>query len=120
MVIQPLLLIFVFPRRVLWRCIHNNCCSDSANEVLDHPAYSPDMIPSIPTPEKVLAKQHFPCDDDVQTDSCHRLALLSGGESLRYRCIAEKKEIQFTMPQNVGLPSPGISKLQQCYLNYSG
>ncbi|GBM54324.1 hypothetical protein AVEN_198607-1, partial [Araneus ventricosus] len=33
---------------------------------------------------------------------------------------AEKKEIQFTMPQNVGLPSPGISKLQQCHLNYSG
>ncbi|GBO10972.1 hypothetical protein AVEN_11467-1 [Araneus ventricosus] len=33
---------------------------------------------------------------------------------------AEKKEIQFTMPQNVGLPSPGIYKLQQCHLNYSG
>ncbi|GBM34520.1 hypothetical protein AVEN_43178-1 [Araneus ventricosus] len=28
---------------------------------------------------------------------------------------AEKKEIQFTMPQNVVLPSPGISKLQQCH-----
>ncbi|GBN36948.1 hypothetical protein AVEN_100126-1 [Araneus ventricosus] len=27
---------------------------------------------------------------------------------------------QCTMPQNVGLPSPGISKLQQCRLNYSG
>ncbi|GBM03759.1 hypothetical protein AVEN_134971-1 [Araneus ventricosus] len=25
---------------------------------------------------------------------------------------AEEKEIQCTMPQNVGLPSPGISKLQ--------
>ncbi|GBM29579.1 hypothetical protein AVEN_51621-1 [Araneus ventricosus] len=33
---------------------------------------------------------------------------------------AEKKEIQCTMPQNVGLPSPGISKLLQCLLNYSG
>ncbi|GBN66613.1 hypothetical protein AVEN_184518-1 [Araneus ventricosus] len=33
---------------------------------------------------------------------------------------AEKKEIQFTMPQNVGLPSPGIFKLLQCHLNYSG
>ncbi|GBO04611.1 hypothetical protein AVEN_85436-1 [Araneus ventricosus] len=33
---------------------------------------------------------------------------------------AEKKEIQCTMPQNVGLPSPVISKLQQCHLNYSG
>ncbi|GBM71810.1 hypothetical protein AVEN_260544-1 [Araneus ventricosus] len=33
---------------------------------------------------------------------------------------AEKKEIQFNMPQNVGLPSPGISKLQQCHLNCSG
>ncbi|GBN17506.1 hypothetical protein AVEN_266059-1 [Araneus ventricosus] len=32
---------------------------------------------------------------------------------------AEKKEIQITMPQNVGLPSPGISNLQQCHLNYS-
>ncbi|GBN49607.1 hypothetical protein AVEN_240236-1 [Araneus ventricosus] len=30
---------------------------------------------------------------------------------------AEKKEIQFTMPQNVRLPSPGISKLQQCHSN---
>ncbi|GBM24279.1 hypothetical protein AVEN_168934-1 [Araneus ventricosus] len=30
---------------------------------------------------------------------------------------AEKKEIQCTMPQNVGLPSPGISRLQQCHLN---
>ncbi|GBN12888.1 hypothetical protein AVEN_31706-1 [Araneus ventricosus] len=29
---------------------------------------------------------------------------------------AEKKDIQFTMPQNVRLPSPGISKLQQCHL----
>ncbi|GBL91171.1 hypothetical protein AVEN_233197-1 [Araneus ventricosus] len=27
---------------------------------------------------------------------------------------------QFTMPQNIRLPSPGISKLQQCHLNYSG
>ncbi|GBM94163.1 hypothetical protein AVEN_89604-1 [Araneus ventricosus] len=33
---------------------------------------------------------------------------------------AEKKEIQGTMPRNVGLPSPGISKLLQCHLNYSG
>ncbi|GBN91020.1 hypothetical protein AVEN_242493-1 [Araneus ventricosus] len=33
---------------------------------------------------------------------------------------AEKKEIQCTMPQNVGLPSPVISKLQQRHLNYSG
>ncbi|GBM71434.1 hypothetical protein AVEN_185738-1 [Araneus ventricosus] len=33
---------------------------------------------------------------------------------------ADKKEIQCTMPQNVGLPSPGISKLLQCHLNYSG
>ncbi|GBO16282.1 hypothetical protein AVEN_185318-1 [Araneus ventricosus] len=33
---------------------------------------------------------------------------------------AEKKEIQCTMPQNVGLPSRGISKLEQCHLNYSG
>ncbi|GBM82428.1 hypothetical protein AVEN_125860-1 [Araneus ventricosus] len=33
---------------------------------------------------------------------------------------AEKKEIQCTMPQNVGLLSPGISKLQQCHSNYSG
>ncbi|GBN06585.1 hypothetical protein AVEN_71141-1 [Araneus ventricosus] len=33
---------------------------------------------------------------------------------------AEKKEIQCIMPQNVGLPSPGISKLKQCRLNYSG
>ncbi|GBO33434.1 hypothetical protein AVEN_12980-1 [Araneus ventricosus] len=33
---------------------------------------------------------------------------------------AVKKEIQCTMPQNVGLPSPGISKLLQCHLNYSG
>ncbi|GBO30354.1 hypothetical protein AVEN_213980-1 [Araneus ventricosus] len=32
---------------------------------------------------------------------------------------AEKKEIQFTMPQNVCLPSLGISKLLQCHLNYS-
>ncbi|GBM76274.1 hypothetical protein AVEN_8483-1 [Araneus ventricosus] len=29
---------------------------------------------------------------------------------------AEKKEIQFTIPQNVRLSSPGISKLQQCHL----
>ncbi|GBN38200.1 hypothetical protein AVEN_185447-1, partial [Araneus ventricosus] len=28
---------------------------------------------------------------------------------------AEEKEIQCTMPQNVGLPSPGISRLQQCH-----
>ncbi|GBM74226.1 hypothetical protein AVEN_129926-1 [Araneus ventricosus] len=28
----------------------------------------------------------------------------------------EEKEIQCTMPQNVGLPSPGISKLQQCQI----
>ncbi|GBL90977.1 hypothetical protein AVEN_184377-1 [Araneus ventricosus] len=27
-------------------------------------------------------------------------------------CLCEKREIQFTMPQNVGLLSPGISKLQ--------
>ncbi|GBM57508.1 hypothetical protein AVEN_137940-1 [Araneus ventricosus] len=33
---------------------------------------------------------------------------------------AEEKEIQCTMPQNVGLLSPGISKLQQCHLNYHG
>ncbi|GBM15434.1 hypothetical protein AVEN_199682-1 [Araneus ventricosus] len=33
---------------------------------------------------------------------------------------AERKEIQCTMPQNVGLPSPGISKLLQCHLSYSG
>ncbi|GBO45211.1 hypothetical protein AVEN_68681-1, partial [Araneus ventricosus] len=33
---------------------------------------------------------------------------------------AEKMEIQCTMPQNVGLPSPGISKLQQCHLNCIG
>ncbi|GBL82502.1 hypothetical protein AVEN_252619-1 [Araneus ventricosus] len=33
---------------------------------------------------------------------------------------AEEKEIQYTMPQNVGLPSPSISKLLQCHLNYSG
>ncbi|GBO26785.1 hypothetical protein AVEN_197481-1 [Araneus ventricosus] len=33
---------------------------------------------------------------------------------------AEKMEIQCTMPQNVRLPSPGISKLLQCHLNYSG
>ncbi|GBN31370.1 hypothetical protein AVEN_175070-1 [Araneus ventricosus] len=32
----------------------------------------------------------------------------------------EKKEIQCTMPQNVGLPSPGISKLLRSHLNYSG
>ncbi|GBN39863.1 hypothetical protein AVEN_25744-1 [Araneus ventricosus] len=32
----------------------------------------------------------------------------------------EEKEIQCTMPQIVGLPSPGISKLLQCHLNYSG
>ncbi|GBL98128.1 hypothetical protein AVEN_84619-1 [Araneus ventricosus] len=34
--------------------------------------------------------------------------------------LAEKKEIQCTMPQNAGLPSPGISKLLQCHLNYCG
>ncbi|GBN14112.1 hypothetical protein AVEN_209189-1 [Araneus ventricosus] len=33
---------------------------------------------------------------------------------------AKEKEIQCTMPQNVGLPSPGISKLLQCHLNCSG
>ncbi|GBO29949.1 hypothetical protein AVEN_8088-1 [Araneus ventricosus] len=35
-------------------------------------------------------------------------------------CSCGEKEIHFIMPQNVGLPSPGISKLQQCHLNYSG
>ncbi|GBN12257.1 hypothetical protein AVEN_245734-1 [Araneus ventricosus] len=33
---------------------------------------------------------------------------------------AEKKEIQWPMPQNVGLPSPTISKLLQCNINYRG
>ncbi|GBN54922.1 hypothetical protein AVEN_69717-1 [Araneus ventricosus] len=37
-----------------------------------------------------------------------------------FACPPEKKEIQCTMPQNFRLPSPGISNLQQCYLNYSG
>ncbi|GBM40769.1 hypothetical protein AVEN_157909-1 [Araneus ventricosus] len=32
----------------------------------------------------------------------------------------EKKEIRYTMAQNVGLPSPGICKLPMCHLNYSG
>ncbi|GBM46394.1 hypothetical protein AVEN_73870-1 [Araneus ventricosus] len=36
------------------------------------------------------------------------------------KCSCGEKEIQFTMPQNVGLPSPGNPKLQQCHLNYSG
>ncbi|GBM93261.1 hypothetical protein AVEN_180793-1 [Araneus ventricosus] len=36
------------------------------------------------------------------------------------KCSCGEKKIQFTMPQNVRLPSPGISKLQQCHSNYSG
>ncbi|GBL75480.1 hypothetical protein AVEN_56841-1 [Araneus ventricosus] len=35
------------------------------------------------------------------------------------RCFG-RTGFQCTMPQNVGLPSPGISKLLQCHLNYSG
>ncbi|GBM06043.1 hypothetical protein AVEN_49426-1 [Araneus ventricosus] len=29
-------------------------------------------------PEKLPGEQHFPSDDDMQTDSCYRLAPLSG------------------------------------------
>ncbi|GBO05516.1 hypothetical protein AVEN_163333-1 [Araneus ventricosus] len=35
-------------------------------------------------------------------------------------CSCGGKEIQCTMQQNVDLPSPGISKLLQCPLNYTG
>ncbi|GBM87738.1 hypothetical protein AVEN_139829-1 [Araneus ventricosus] len=51
--------------------------------MVDHFAYSPDLTPSdyqlLQHPKRFLAKQYFPSDDDVQTDGCHRLALLSGG-----------------------------------------
>ncbi|GBL97099.1 hypothetical protein AVEN_254135-1 [Araneus ventricosus] len=41
---------------------------------------------SAPTPENVPGGQHFPSNDDVQTDDYHRLAPLSGGGFLRHQC----------------------------------
>ncbi|GBL80934.1 hypothetical protein AVEN_26339-1 [Araneus ventricosus] len=35
----------------------------------------------------LLTQKYFPIDDDLQTDGCHRLVPLSGGGSLRHRCI---------------------------------
>ncbi|GBN60400.1 hypothetical protein AVEN_201464-1 [Araneus ventricosus] len=47
-------------------------------EVFNHPAYRPDLAPSdyhlFQHLKRFLTKQHFPSDDDVQTDSCRRLA----------------------------------------------
>ncbi|GBN39367.1 hypothetical protein AVEN_172389-1, partial [Araneus ventricosus] len=43
-------------------------------------------LPSVSAPEKAPVKQHFPNDDDVQTEGCHKLAPFSDGESLRHRC----------------------------------
>ncbi|GBN89187.1 hypothetical protein AVEN_64714-1 [Araneus ventricosus] len=49
-------------------------------EVCVHPAYSPDLTPSdyllFQHLKRFLAKQHFPSDDDVQTDGCNGLVPL--------------------------------------------
>ncbi|GBM67018.1 hypothetical protein AVEN_135512-1 [Araneus ventricosus] len=61
--------------------------------------------------------------EEIMFDTGHGLSLHTFIASIfehMTNARAEKKEIQFTMPQNVGLPSPGIPKLQQCHLNYSG
>ncbi|GBM09371.1 hypothetical protein AVEN_184079-1 [Araneus ventricosus] len=71
-------------------CAHQQLLQQFRWEVFDHPADSPDLAPSdyylFKHLKRFLAKQHFPSDEDVQADGCHRLASLSGGKSLRPRC----------------------------------
>ncbi|GBL54331.1 hypothetical protein AVEN_183481-1 [Araneus ventricosus] len=67
---------------------HNNCCNGSAGRFLTIPCVVPILLPATisSVPHRFLAKQHFPSDDDVQTDAYLRLTPLSGGKSLRHRC----------------------------------
>ncbi|GBM19291.1 hypothetical protein AVEN_259872-1 [Araneus ventricosus] len=71
-------------------CAHNNCCSDSAGRCLTIPPKVPILLLATTNLfqqlKRSLAKQHFPSDDDMQTDGCHRLVPLSDGGSLRHRC----------------------------------
>ncbi|GBL72641.1 hypothetical protein AVEN_127894-1 [Araneus ventricosus] len=58
-------------------------------DVFDHPTYSPDFAPRdyhlSQLLKRFLVKLHFPSDDDMQTDVCHKLTSLSGGGSFRHR-----------------------------------
>ncbi|GBM95370.1 hypothetical protein AVEN_255079-1 [Araneus ventricosus] len=70
--------------------------------------YRTRALPFIPSPLHTMT--HDRTHDPPNDDSAEHMATAR----------AEKKEIRCPMPQNVGLPSPGISKLLQCHLNYSG
>ncbi|GBN56259.1 hypothetical protein AVEN_71014-1 [Araneus ventricosus] len=49
---------------IMQRCAHNNCCSDPD---LAHSDYY--LFQYL---KRFLTKQHFPSDDDVQTEGCFR------------------------------------------------
>ncbi|GBL96411.1 hypothetical protein AVEN_43725-1 [Araneus ventricosus] len=47
--------------------------------------YSPQRHHLFQHLKRLPVKQHFPSDDAMQIDGCHRLAPLSGGGSLRHQ-----------------------------------